>query len=65
MLDCCVGGGSMPRTLPAFIRTRRKMLGVKRRSGVASEQAARFAGGKTGVLPGTMTICSGDDGQGI
>jgi tryptophan synthase beta chain len=69
--DCliaCVGGGSNAMGLfYAFIRDKKvKMVGVEAGGlGVASgKHAARFAGGKPGVLQGTMTyLLQGDDGQ--
>jgi tryptophan synthase beta chain len=69
--DCliaCVGGGSNAMGLfYAFIRDKKvKMVGVEAGGlGVASgKHAARFAGGKPGVLHGTMTyLLQGDDGQ--
>src|SRR5205809_439212 len=69
--DCliaCVGGGSNAIGLfHAFIRDKKvKMVGVEAGGlGVASgKHAARFAGGKPGVLQGTMTyLLQGDDGQ--
>jgi tryptophan synthase beta chain len=69
--DCliaCVGGGSNSMGLfYAFIRDKKvKMVGVEAGGlGVASgKHAARFAGGKPGVLQGTMTyLLQGDDGQ--
>jgi tryptophan synthase beta chain len=69
--DCliaCVGGGSNAMGLfYAFIRDKKvKMVGVEAGGlGVASgKHAARFAGGKSGVLQGTMTyLLQDDDGQ--
>ena len=69
--DCliaCVGGGSNAIGLfHAFIKdTKVKMIGVEAGGlGVTSgKHAARFAGGKQGVLQGTMTyLLQGDDGQ--
>jgi tryptophan synthase beta chain len=69
--DCliaCVGGGSNAIGLfHAFIRDKQvKMIGVEAGGlGVASgKHAARFAGGKPGVLQGTMTYLLQDaDGQ--
>jgi tryptophan synthase beta chain len=69
--DCliaCVGGGSNAMGLfYAFIRDKKvKMVGVEAGGlGVASgKHAARFAGGKPGVLQGTMTyLLQDDDGQ--
>jgi tryptophan synthase beta chain len=69
--DCliaCVGGGSNAMGLfSAFIRDKKvKMVGVEAGGlGVASgKHAARFAGGKPGVLQGTMTyLLQDDDGQ--
>ena len=69
--DCliaCVGGGSNAMGLfHAFILDKKvKMVGVEAGGlGVASgKHAARFAGGKPGVLQGTMTyLLQGDDGQ--
>jgi tryptophan synthase beta chain len=69
--DCliaCVGGGSNAIGLfHAFIRDKKvKMIGVEAGGlGVASgKHAARFSGGKPGVLQGTMTyLLQGDDGQ--
>ena len=69
--DCliaCVGGGSNAMGLfYAFIRDKKvKMVGVEAGGlGVASgKHAARFAGGKPGVLQRTMTyLLQGDDGQ--
>src|SRR6266705_2003714 len=69
--DCliaCVGGGSNAIGLfHAFIRDKKvKMVGVEAGGlGVASgKHAARFSGGKPGVLQGTMTyLLQGDDGQ--
>src|ERR1700704_975915 len=67
-LIACVGGGSNAMGLfHAFIRDKNvKMVGVEAGGlGVASgKHAARFAGGKPGVLQGTMTyLLQGDDGQ--
>jgi tryptophan synthase beta chain len=69
--DCliaCVGGGSNAMGLfYAFIKDKKvKMVGVEAGGlGVASgKHAARFAGGKPGVLQGTMTyLLQDDDGQ--
>jgi tryptophan synthase beta chain len=69
--DCliaCVGGGSNAMGLfYAFIRDKKvKMVGVEAGGlGLASgKHAARFAGGKPGVLQGTMTyLLQNDDGQ--
>jgi tryptophan synthase beta chain len=69
--DCliaCVGGGSNAMGLfSAFIRDKKvKMVGVEAGGqGVSSgKHAARFAGGKPGVLQGTMTyLLQDDDGQ--
>jgi tryptophan synthase beta chain len=69
--DCliaCVGGGSNAIGLfHAFIRDKKvKMIGVEAGGmGVTSgKHAARFAGGRPGVLQGTMTyLLQGDDGQ--
>jgi tryptophan synthase beta chain len=69
--DCliaCVGGGSNAMGLfYAFIRDKKvKMVGVEAGGlGIASgKHAARFAGGKPGVLQGTMTyLLQDDDGQ--
>jgi tryptophan synthase beta chain len=69
--DCliaCVGGGSNAMGLfYAFIRDKKvKMVGVEAGGlGLASgKHAARFAGGKPGVLQGTMTyLLQDDDGQ--
>jgi tryptophan synthase beta chain len=69
--DCliaCVGGGSNAMGLfYAFLRDKKvKMVGVEAGGlGVASgKHAARFAGGKPGVLQGTMTyLLQDDDGQ--
>src|SRR5438046_4585531 len=67
-LIACVGGGSNAMGLfHAFIRDKNvKMIGVEAGGlGVESgKHAARFAGGKPGVLQGTMTyLLQGDDGQ--
>ncbi len=67
-LIACVGGGSNAMGLfHAFIRDKNvKMVGVEAGGlGVESgKHAARFAGGKPGVLQGTMTyLLQGDDGQ--
>jgi tryptophan synthase beta chain len=67
-LIACVGGGSNAIGLfHAFIRDKKvKMIGVEAGGmGVASgKHAARFAGGRSGVLQGTMTyLLQGDDGQ--
>jgi tryptophan synthase beta chain len=67
-LIACVGGGSNAIGLfYAFIRDKKvKMIGVEAGGmGVASgKHAARFAGGRPGVLQGTMTyLLQGDDGQ--
>jgi tryptophan synthase beta chain len=69
--DClvaCVGGGSNAMGLFHAFRDDKKvkMVGVEAAGlGVASgKHAARFAGGKPGVLQGTMTyILQDDDGQ--
>jgi tryptophan synthase beta chain len=69
--DCliaCVGGGSNAIGLfHAFLRDKQvKMIGVEAGGlGVSSgKHAARFAGGKPGVLQGTMTyLLQGEDGQ--
>ena len=67
-LIACVGGGSNAIGLfHAFILDKKvKMIGVEAGGmGVASgKHAARFAGGRPGVLQGTMTyLLQGDDGQ--
>jgi len=67
-LVACVGGGSNSIGLfHAFLRdTRVKMVGVEAGGlGIASgKHAARFSGGKPGVLHGTMTyLLQDDDGQ--
>jgi len=69
--DCliaCVGGGSNSIGLfHAFLRDKQvKMIGVEAAGlGIASgKHAARFAGGRLGVLQGTMTyLLQDDDGQ--
>ena len=69
--DClvaCVGGGSNAMGLFHAFRDDKKvkMIGVEAAGlGIASgKHAARFAGGKPGVLQGTMTyILQDDDGQ--
>jgi tryptophan synthase beta chain len=69
--DCliaCVGGGSNAMGLfYAFIKDKKvKMVGVEAGGlGIASgKHAARFEGGKPGVLQGTMTyLLQDDDGQ--
>jgi len=69
--DCliaCVGGGSNSIGLfHAFLRDKKvKMIGVEAAGlGVASgKHAARFSGGRLGVLQGTMTyLLQDDDGQ--
>jgi len=67
-LVACVGGGSNSIGLfHAFLKDRRvKMIGVEAAGlGVESgKHAARFAGGRPGVLHGTMTyLLQDDDGQ--
>jgi tryptophan synthase beta chain len=67
-LVACVGGGSNSIGLfHAFLKDRRvKMTGVEAAGlGIESgKHAARFAGGKPGVLHGTMTyLLQDDDGQ--
>ncbi len=67
-LIACVGGGSNAIGLfHAFICDKKvKMIGVEAGGmGVASgKHAVRFAGGRPGVLQGTMTyLLQGDDGQ--
>ena len=67
-LVACVGGGSNSIGLfHAFLRDKKvKMVGVEAGGlGVASgKHAARFSGGKPGVLQGTMTyLLQDDDGQ--
>ena len=69
--DClvaCVGGGSNAMGLFHAFRDDKKvkMIGVEAGGlGITSgKHAARFAGGKPGVLQGTMTyLLQGDDGQ--
>jgi len=69
--DClvaCVGGGSNAMGLFHAFRDDKKvkMIGVEAGGlGISSgKHAARFAGGKPGVLQGTMTyLLQGDDGQ--
>lgn len=67
-LVACVGGGSNSIGLfHAFLRDKEvKMVGVEAGGlGIASgKHAARFSGGKPGVLQGTMTyLLQDDDGQ--
>jgi tryptophan synthase beta chain len=67
-LVACVGGGSNSIGLfHAFLKDKKvKMVGVEAGGlGIASgKHAARFSGGKAGVLQGTMTyLLQNDDGQ--